>query len=269
MDDWNDMQAEIFAVIKGQCNNLVRSRLTAAADFEQLEEDSNVVELLHTRIRNIVGRSVDGQYSHWLLAQDIHALLHYRMEPTDSIHVHAAKWKELLKNITTRWGAFGPTKLEAGQDIDEEQAKFQACLFLYRLDRSRYGRVTQELNNDFLLTQQGYPKSIDDAVLYLDGRIDHKPNTQRNKRGNTKTSNTDGANEGIGGTSFQQTDSASGNDDTDEITDAQFHQYCASQGISFHDFSFPTDDDSHSEHEVDWCGSTPKKNKQKRKGRKN
>jgi hypothetical protein len=187
------------------------------------------------------------------------------MQPTDNIHTHANKWKELFKNITARWGEFGPTKLEPLQTPAEEHNKFQACLFLCLLDRNRYGHVIKELNNDFLLTQKGYPESIDEVVLYLDGRMDPHHN---NKRSDTRTTtNIDGSNEGTRATSFSQTTDED-NDTTVEhlggAREAQFYQALDQRipGISMMHIR-TTDSDSDNDYTIDWTGDKIKKTRDK------
>jgi hypothetical protein len=215
------------------------------------------------RIRTIVNKQVNGQYPPWQLAEDLRLLFSFKMHPSDSIHAHAAKWKELLKNVTSRWGDFGPTKLEAGQSLDEERDKLHACLLLANLDRGRYGHVIQELNNDYLIAQKGYPPSIDGMITYLDGRMDRNKNKQRQ----VTSSNVDNEHEGTGATSFHQTDSTSNTHKDDDITEAQFHQYLNSIGVSYHDFSLGVGD-SESESEVGWPAETIKKHNKKNKHKK-
>jgi hypothetical protein len=264
MKEFESMEQEVFGIVKAQCDSLVKSRLTAAPDFDQIEEDGNVPELIN-RIRAIVSKQLDGQYKHWLLAQDMRALFSYRMGAGDTIHTHATQWKELLKSVTARWGDFGPTKLATLETASEEQSKFQACLFLCLLDRSRFDHVVRDLNNDFLLTQQGYPKSIDDMVTYIDGRMDHKHKSRKNnKPGTPNKPPVDGENEGTRATSFSQT---ADNDSDGDIEETQFHQAALT---GFRDFSFVSthDSDSESDTAVDWHGGPyPKKPHKGRNGR--
>jgi hypothetical protein len=155
-DEYINLKGLVFGTVKRQCDPLVKSRLTTASDFAQIEANGDVVELME-RIRTIVNKQVNGQYPPWQLAEDMRLLFSFKMHPSDSIHAHAAKWKELLKNVTSRWGDFGPVKLEAAQSSAEERGKLQACLFLATLDRGRYGHVVQELNNDYLISQKVTP----------------------------------------------------------------------------------------------------------------
>jgi hypothetical protein len=100
-------------------------------------------------------------------------------------------------------------------------------------------------------------------VTYLDGRMDRR---HKNKPGQTTNSKPiDGEDGGIGSSSFHQTDSTS-NTDKDEITNAQFHQYLESIGVSYHDFSLQVED-SGSDSEAGWPIPV-KKNKKKNKNRK-
>jgi hypothetical protein len=258
-DEYDNIKALVFGTVKRQCDPLVRSRLTSSPDFEQLEADGNVVELLN-RIKSIVNKQLDGQYPHWKLAEDMRLFFCYKMHSSDTVHTHATKWKELLKGVTSRWGDFGPTKLEPLQTQEEERNKLHACLFLNSLDRGRYGHVIQELNNEYLLTQTGYPKSVDDMVIYLDSRMERTTKYKPGQRpGNQPSDAPD--NEGTNATSFRQT-TTDKEEEEDEITDAQFHQHMEKLGISFHDFSFG--DDSGSDSDVGWPSPTKKSHKSKK-----
>jgi hypothetical protein len=262
-DEYDNIKALVFGTVKRQCDPLVRSHLTSSPDFEQLEVDGNVVELLN-RIKLIVNKQLDGQYPHWKLTEDMRLFFCYKMHSSNNVHTHATKWKELLKGVTSRWGDFGPTNLEPLQTPEEERNKLHACLFLNSLDHGRYGHVIQELNNDYLLAQTGYPKSVDDMVIYLDSRMERTPKFKPGQRPGTQFQTSEAPdNEGTNATSFHQTHSTSNKEDEDEITDAQFHQHMDKLGISFHDFSFC--DDSGSDSDVGW----PSTNKKCRKSTKN
>jgi hypothetical protein len=265
-DEYDNIKALAFGTVKRQCDPLVKSRLTSATDFEQIEADGDVVELLN-RIKSIVNKKIDGQYPHWQLAEDLRLFLSYRMQHNDNIHTHAVKWKELLKNITSRWGNFGPTNLEPLQTHDEETNKLHACLFLSGLDRGKYGHVVQELNNEYLLNQSGYPKSVDEMVIYLDSRMERKFHKRPgHKNGNKPTNdNDDGEDEGTGATSFAQ---AASEQATEQREEAHFNQYLTRHGISYTDYSFgpASDSESDSDYITDWHGGKiAKKDKKKNK----
>jgi hypothetical protein len=188
------------------------------------------------------------------------------MHPNDNVHAHAIKWKELLKNIISRWGEFTPTNLEPLQTVEEERNKLHACLFLSGLDRGKYGHVVQELNNDYLLSQTGYPKSVDEMIIYLDSRMERRHNNKKQGHKNGNKSNDDNVDDGDDGglrtTSFAQ---AASEQATEQHTEAQFNQYLTRHGISYHDFSFGADSDSDSDYITDWHGGKTTKTSKKKK----
>ena len=76
--------------------------------------------------------------------------------------------------LESLWGTFTPTNLGLNPTkTKEETQKFQACLFLCSVSLKRYGKVIDELNNDFITGgQEHYPDCVEDAVTMLSFRVD-------------------------------------------------------------------------------------------------
>ena len=84
------------------------------------------------------------------------------------------------------WGPLVPADLK-GEDKDvqdKEREKFLACHFLGCLDRNRFKKVMDELNNDYLLNKSLFPETVDEMASYV-----------YNQRGGGTRSRTSEANE--------------------------------------------------------------------------
>jgi hypothetical protein len=192
------------------------------------------------------------------------------MQPGDDLSEYAEKWKELCKSVTTAWGSFGPTNIEEEEDLDEEQEKFRACLFLQNLATNRYGSVKEELNNTYLLTKTGYPQTVDAMVRYLDSRLerkqDHKQQHQPNPNKPRPASNIDGEDGGTRATSFSQRSTLEQDDETSDeplggTREAQFYQALRqrSAGVSLFNIREDSDTDSETDYITDWTGEKIRK----------
>ena len=189
----------VFVVIMGQCSPAMKNKLKSMSEFKQLDKDNDVIGLLKL-IKNLTHAKVDIQYEHWCAMQSVRKLLLIQQHEREDL---TAYYDRLVANrdvAEEQWGKLLPTKLVSDStDEDEVRNRFQACIFLAGADKPKYGKVVEELNNQFLSGQNNYPKSVEAMMEYLSHRMDEK---QKEKTPTKKKDDTE--DEGIGATSLAQ-----------------------------------------------------------------
>ena len=85
-------------------------------------------------------------------------------------------------------GITEPTTSQLKNAMDKVEVELQAIFFMYKTDRSRYGRIIEEKENDVLEGKDTFPKMVAEACWVLGG--------WKNKYGNKDTRLTE-ANDGV------------------------------------------------------------------------
>jgi len=102
------------------------------------------------------------------------------------------RWDTNLEVLESKWGKFMPVKLKPGADKEDERTKFHVCLFLKCVNWHDYGKVVDELNNDFLNGNEDvYPKTVADTVNILSHRMDID-GAMKKKKDKNKAQDNDG-----------------------------------------------------------------------------
>jgi hypothetical protein len=79
----------------------------------------------------------------------------------------------------TQWGMLSPNK-KSGKE-EEKRNKFLTCVFLAGVDKKKYGRPVNDLNNAYLTGQNNYPTTVEGAVSMLSHYMNDKIPSEHNE----------------------------------------------------------------------------------------
>jgi hypothetical protein len=164
---------KLYNLIWGQCSDPLQARLESMSEFNKIGQDMNGIKLLQ------LIRSVAYHYEPQLykpLAID-DAIVKYVMLKQGK-QTTPAECLEQFRNHINVLDAVGATigphagvlaSITEGQREANVVDKATACellmavAFLNKIDRTRYGRMLEDLKNSYLMGQNNYPTNLTDA----------------------------------------------------------------------------------------------------------
>ena len=172
-DEWEDIKAISFVTVHGQCTLAMRNKVEAEQGFKTWKSDDNVIALLDA-IKDLAFAKTSIQYEYWSLVVQTKKLSQINQGPDESLPTFYKRFIANRDVLEEMWGTFAPTKimLDSKQPAEVVAKKFAACLFLAGVDKKRFGRVAEELNNQFLSGSNNYPSSVEAAMNVLSHRMD-------------------------------------------------------------------------------------------------
>lgn len=175
----------LYSLVWGQCTEVMRQRLEGLNDFSTMNNERDGLGLLKA-IRDIVYNFQSQKY----LPQALHESKRRFYFCVQGKHMSTVKYMETFQNVIDviehSGGTVGnePGIVEgiaahqgldmATVDSDQEAALNQAArqhylavAFIFNSDRNRFGRLLENLENDFLLGDDNYPKTVTSAYNLL------------------------------------------------------------------------------------------------------
>jgi hypothetical protein len=172
-EQYKSEKAKVFRIIISQCQPGMKHKVEALTDYKILEKNDDVVGLLK-RMRELVYSTTGQQYEYWTMQSTIRTLVNMKQHPNESVNGFSKKFIQQLEMTEQAWGGpWIPAKLKQdANDQDKKIArdKFTACLFLGAVDRSKYKKVLDDLNNEYLNDHDNYPKDVPEVVSLLTNR---------------------------------------------------------------------------------------------------
>ncbi len=177
----------VYSLIFGQCTEAIRAKLESVGNHQAISVASNGIELLKN-IKTIMYNFQSQKYGplglheskrrFYLMSQDKHMTVTIYLERfQNSVEVidHCGGTIGLdpglvdatmrsAKPMMTRDTATAE-QLLAAEKYTKEQ--YLACAFLMGSDRHRYGKLIEDLENDFTQRRDNYPKTLVDAYNLL------------------------------------------------------------------------------------------------------
>jgi hypothetical protein len=175
----------LYSLVWGQCTDIMRSKLEGLDRFEKISSDGDGLELLKA-IKEIVYQFQSQKY----LPHSLHESKQRFYQCTQGKYLTAAQYLEKFQNIVDvieqTGGSVGvdpgiesalitekgmdATKMSA-DEVEENkkdaQGRYLAVAFLLGADRNRYGKMVEDLENDFLQGQNNYPRTLTAAYHLL------------------------------------------------------------------------------------------------------
>jgi hypothetical protein len=177
----------VYSLIWGQCSDIMRQKIASHSDYETIEDVSDAIGLLKT-IKSIMfnfqGQIYRPQALHdakkrfYNLSQDRHMTCQAYLEKfQNSVEVIEHCDGDLgidnglidatfaTANPAVRRDTAAPETVEAAKKYAREQ--YSACAFLLGSDHKRYGKLLENLENDYTQKNDRWPKSSTDAYSLL------------------------------------------------------------------------------------------------------
>jgi hypothetical protein len=177
----------MYSLVWGQCSDAIRAKLETKADHINLEATSNAIGLLKN-IKDVVFSYQNQSYG----PQGLHAAKRRFYNLIQNKHMtcqtYLDKFQNCVEVIEHCGGNIGtdvglvnetlstasppisrstatPGELQAAEDYTRE--KFLACAFILGSDRIRYGKLVEDLENDYTQRVDKFPKTIVDSYSLL------------------------------------------------------------------------------------------------------
>ena len=163
LDKYVEYKAKVFVIIKGQCTLTMKNKVESMKDYEVIEENDDVIRLLKG-LKELAFETVDVQYEHWTVCQSMKNVLLMKQQGDESLVAYYQHFNGMVDVTESQWGMMVPTKI--GTDKDTRN-KFLACVFIAGVDCKKYGKLINELNNQYLSGQNNYPTTLEGALTMV------------------------------------------------------------------------------------------------------
>ena len=198
MDDekkYKKEKAKVFRIVMGQCLAAMKNKVESLPEYPKLEENDDVIELL-AKMEGLVYSTDNVQYEYWTMQSAMRKVMTLGQEPRESLVSFSRRFLAQVEVTEGVWGSLIPTKMKGkATDLQEEaRNKYLACVFLAGVDRQRYKKVVDDLNNDFLSGTTNYPADVPGMLQLLSNR----------RGGGGSSKQVDAIRDGIQATSFMQ-----------------------------------------------------------------
>jgi hypothetical protein len=172
-----------YATVYDQCSQEVRDKLKATKDWEVVQSQQSLHELIR-RIKKICVGFDDHKQSAFNLVQSLKMLFLYSQSDKETVEENTRNFRSLWDTVEAFGGSPGiqdglvaealrrrnitnptPTELSEAEDVSIEQVK--AAMLISGASRQQYGKLKDELANDYLLGSDHYPDTLEKAARIL------------------------------------------------------------------------------------------------------
>lgn len=170
-DRYKRNKARVFGIIMGKCHAAMKSKVESLPEFDKLEQDDDVIGLL-AKMKELAFSTGGNQYDFWITQAQMKKLINLRQDPKESLNNFSKRFLAQQEVTEEVWGKLIPNKLKGKPTKEQEEGgkKFLACLFLAGVDRVRYKKAINDLNNDFVQGTMSYPEDVPGMLALLNNR---------------------------------------------------------------------------------------------------
>ena len=172
-----------YATVYEQCSQQVKDKLEGTADWERTQNDQLLHDLINKIERICVGFD-DHKQGVFNLVQSLKTLFLYTQTEKDTVETYGRNFRSLWETVEAFGGSPGRheglieaalrekgiTAATAAQRKDAEETTSEAvkaALLISGADKRKFGKLKDELANDFLLGTNHYPDTYDKAIRIL------------------------------------------------------------------------------------------------------
>ena len=170
-----------FSLIWGQCSDIMRQKVETCADYSVISENGDAIELLkiikdvayNYQIQKYIPQALHEAKKrfyncHQLRHQTTQAYFEYFQNQVDVItHIGGLIGNDPVLINKTAEDLGKEVEAMNEKDKNKAQDEFLAIAFLNGSDRTRYGKLLDRLQNDFLQGHDCYPKTLSSAYHLL------------------------------------------------------------------------------------------------------
>ena len=176
-----------YATVYDQCSQEVKDKLEGADDWESTQKDQLLHELINKIERICVGFD-DHKQEVFNLVQALKTLFLYSQNDKETVEQYGRNFRALWETVEAFGGSPGvhqgmidgmlkdptrvanvtrPTAAERTKAEEDASEAVKAALLISGADRTRYGRLKDELANNYLLGTDQYPDTFEKAMRIL------------------------------------------------------------------------------------------------------
>jgi hypothetical protein len=190
---YHDNKMKLYSLIWGQSSKTTQSKVETHQNFADCKSSYDSLGLLKI-IREFVFKSDDRQYKY--KAEDMAKRAYYNLRQTPEMSCQ--EYFERVKNIVEVIKSLGGSlcddmhlddelPVQRARHTEEQRAEARERILekkvaygiLVRADRNRYGKLIEEIENDFLMGNNNYPETPTEAYNLL---VNYKNYNSTNKR---------------------------------------------------------------------------------------
>ena len=170
-DRYKRNKARVFGIVMGKCHAAMKNKVESLPEFDKLEQDDDVIGLL-AKMKELAFSTGSTQYESWTQQAQMRKMINLRQDPKESLNNFSKRFLAQQEVTEEVWGKLIPSKLKGKSTKDQEEGgqKFLACLFLAGVDRERYKKAINDLNNDFVQGTNSYPEDVPGMLALLNNR---------------------------------------------------------------------------------------------------
>ena len=177
----NQNMKMMYALVWGQCTDVMKWRLESAHDYETLSANRDSLGLL-LAIKDLVYNFQSQKYLPQALHESVRRLYTCIQGKHMTTQTYMEKFQNIVDVIEHRGGSIGiepgvVALLASERTIDmttmtiqqktalekEAQGMYLAIAFLLNSDRNKYGKLIEDLENSYLHGEDKYPKTVTSA----------------------------------------------------------------------------------------------------------
>ncbi|CAB9520834.1 unknown protein [Seminavis robusta] len=204
-----------YSLIFGQCSEGVRAKLESMINHKEIKEAGDPVRLLNN-IQTVMLQFQTTKYKPLAIYECKRRLMLFRQTKEMTVDQYHKEFKNYTDVVERNGGSIGadiglveevlnshrpPLTLETATDEQLQQAKgiarerTIALDFIVGADRSRFGKLTEDLENSFTQGRNNYPATMTDALKILTNWKQDPRNTPQPPRQRDDTNSGQGATE--------------------------------------------------------------------------
>ena len=177
----------LFAILMSLCDSDTKNQVKCMTGYPELEKKLDSLGLL-SLIKKLVyiGNMNDLDTSHSKAMAHMNLMKMYQKKfqdlrefrdqyltmkkVCDELGLHFGRCEEEAKAILAEKGVMNPTQEQLAKALDDMEEEHHAIIFMYKVNRHKYGRLLEQMQNDMLLKKKDpFPKNIADAYRLLAG----------------------------------------------------------------------------------------------------
>jgi Reverse transcriptase (RNA-dependent DNA polymerase)/Zinc knuckle len=171
-----------YSLVWGQCSVVLKSKLEGKQNYSEINEKADVIELLKN-IKDITHNFQSEKFRMHALHEAKRRFYVFYQDRTSSVQTYLEKFRNMVGVIEHCGGGVIADSLvaetltaddianltaERHKDIvNATKEKYLACAFLLSSDRTRYGKLIEDLENNYIQGVDKYPKTLNDAYSLL------------------------------------------------------------------------------------------------------
>ena len=175
----------VYSLIWGQCSEYMRAKVQANDDYENFSGNQDPVALLKA-IKSVNFKFEEHRYIYHSVFDAYRNFYIFRQAQDKSNSEYLEQFKNVLEVLQQHGGSIGNDELFINHDKiwktlatrnrtddNKERAlarckeRFLAYSFIYKADNERYGKLKEELQNDYMKGNNTYPETLVEAFQLL------------------------------------------------------------------------------------------------------